>query len=473
MDLLAGRGNLAVTALSIIDGVDVEVGEWDGRGWFPPGPQLAVCLSGGLDGLSDSELMEVAAAARRQTSWAQARELAAIAELSRRRSTADDAGDPDYRILSAHESLVEEVAATLTVTGNAAATLVHLADRLADDLPGTRQALETGRIDLPKTRVICDLTDGLPDGVPERVEAAVLDKASDQTTGQLRRRIRRIVQRLAPEQIEERRREAVRRRDLQVWERPDGTADLAITGLETRDAHAIFNKITAVARGLRADGDARPLSALRADLARELLQGTPFSEAARTILNRPVESPRSPADTTREVPAKVAVTEVAVTDAPFVETLARMADQRLTKILAHARATGRTNALRFMITRAVQDMHDQLRGLRESWCRTTGQTPDRHGHTGYRPPAAMRRMIEARHETCVFPSCNRRSDRCDLDHTVPWGKGVTCQCNLAPLCRRHHRTKQSPGWTLIQPWPGLLIWITPSGGWHITLPTRQ
>ncbi|MEU5992659.1 hypothetical protein ABZ806_27130, partial [Spirillospora sp. NPDC047418] len=56
--------------------------EWGDREWFPPGPQLAICLSGGknrLVDLGDDELLQVAAAARRQTSWAQARELAAIA----------------------------------------------------------------------------------------------------------------------------------------------------------------------------------------------------------------------------------------------------------------------------------------------------------------------------------------------------------------------------------------------------------
>ncbi|TDD61561.1 HNH endonuclease, partial [Actinomadura darangshiensis] len=455
-------GGLAVAALTVVDDARAEIGEWEGRGWFPPGPQLAICLSGGLDGLSDTELMEVAAAARRQTSWAQARELAAIAELSRRRTAAETEDDPDYRVLSAHESVVEEVAVALNVTGNAAATLVHVADRLADDLHGTREALATGQIDLAKTRVICDLTDGLPDGLDERVEAAVLDKAPGQTTGQLRRRIRRIVQRLAPERLEERKREAVRRRDLQVWDTPDGTSDLTLTGLETSEAHAIFNKITAVARGLKGDGDARPLHAIRADLAKVLLRGVPFPEAAHALPGA-IESPHTVA-----IPR---VTEAPHPDMSVVETLARMVDQRLTKVATHARAGGRTNALPLIITRAVQDMHEQLRGLRESWCQATGRTPDQHGHNGYRPPAEMRRVIEARHETCVFPTCNRRSNRCDLDHTIPWGRGTTCPCNLAPLCRRHHRTKQSPGWTLIQPWPGLLIWITPSGNWHITLPT--
>jgi hypothetical protein len=57
--------------------------------------------------------------------------------------------------------------------------------------------------------------------------------------------------------------------------------------------------------------------------------------------------------------------------------------------------------------------------------------------------------------------------------TVPWRPGVTCHCNLAPVCRRRHRLKQTPGWKLVQPWPGVLVWVTPSGNWHITLPNRN
>jgi hypothetical protein len=157
----------------------------------------------------------------------------------------------------------------------------------------------------------------------------------------------------------------------------------------------------------------------------------------------------------------------------MAEVLAAMVERRLTALRDQARATGRLNEFARMTARAVQQMHQQITPLRNSWCQAHGTTPERHGHPGYRPPAALRRLVESRHPTCAFPTCNRRSDRCDLDHTVPHqAHGPTCPCNLAPLCRRHHRTKQTPGWRLFQLWPGLLVWITPAGTWHIVLAHR-
>jgi hypothetical protein len=147
-----------------------------------------------------------------------------------------------------------------------------------------------------------------------------------------------------------------------------------------------------------------------------------------------------------------------------------MADRHLREIRDRLRATRGTRTLAFQITRTAQDIGDRLTGLRETWCRSHDPA---HGRTLHQPTATLRNAIEARHITCTFPTCNQRSQSCDLDHTIPWGTGTTCQCNLAPLCRRHHRLKQTPGWKLLQPWPGMLLWITPAGNWHITLPTRQ
>ncbi len=50
--------------------------------------------------------------------------------------------------------------------------------------------------------------------------------------------------------------------------------------------------------------------------------------------------------------------------------------------------------------------------------------------------------------------------------------GITCECDLAPLCRHHHRCKQAEGWQLTQPEPGVLLWRTPRGRTYATTPTQ-
>jgi Domain of unknown function (DUF222) len=96
-----------------------------------------------------------------------------------------------------------------------------------------------------------------------------------------------------------------------------------------------------------------------------------------------------------------------------------------------------------------------------------------HGEIGYHPSRKLAHIIRARNATCTAPGCSRPAARCDLDHTTAWDKGGrTCECNLAPLCRHHHRCKQAEGWRLEQPEPGVLIWHTPSGRSYATTPTR-
>jgi hypothetical protein len=61
--------------------------------------------------------------------------------------------------------------------------------------------------------------------------------------------------------------------------------------------------------------------------------------------------------------------------------------------------------------------------------------------------------------------------RCDLDHTIPHHLGGrTCECGLAPLCRRHHQAKQAPGWALTQNQPGDMTWTTPGRRRYTTHP---
>ena len=95
-----------------------------------------------------------------------------------------------------------------------------------------------------------------------------------------------------------------------------------------------------------------------------------------------------------------------------------------------------------------------------------------HAEIGYHPSRKLAHLIRARNATCTAPGCRRAAARCDLDHTVAWDQGgMTCECGIAPLCRRHHRCKQAEGWQLTQPKPGVLKWRTPAGRAYATTPT--
>jgi hypothetical protein len=63
--------------------------------------------------------------------------------------------------------------------------------------------------------------------------------------------------------------------------------------------------------------------------------------------------------------------------------------------------------------------------------------------SSYRIPARLRRYVEHRDRTCVFPGCHRPAARTDKDHRIPWPLGPTTPDNLQCLCRHHHRAKQT------------------------------
>jgi hypothetical protein len=93
-----------------------------------------------------------------------------------------------------------------------------------------------------------------------------------------------------------------------------------------------------------------------------------------------------------------------------------------------------------------------------------GTCSHRRESTGYRPPDSLRHLIKIRSPRCGEPGCRAPAGRSDDDHTIPWHMGGrTCECNLHPMCRRSHRTKQAPGWRVTQPEPGVLVWTLPSG----------
>ena len=89
----------------------------------------------------------------------------------------------------------------------------------------------------------------------------------------------------------------------------------------------------------------------------------------------------------------------------------------------------------------------------------------------YTASRKLAHLVRARTGTCDAPGCNAQAVHADLDHTIPYPDGPTDQCNLGPKCRRHHKTKQSPGWKVAQPEPGVVCWTLPNGRTHTTRPT--
>lgn len=84
--------------------------------------------------------------------------------------------------------------------------------------------------------------------------------------------------------------------------------------------------------------------------------------------------------------------------------------------------------------------------------------------TAYRFPPRLRRFLEARDRTCVFPGCGRPARRTDKDHRRPWPAGATSADNGQCLCRHHHRAKHAV-FTVLLDTDGSSVWIT-RGGWQ-------
>lgn len=391
-----------------------------------PGPFLSAILASiDVDTLTGRAAVIFARAQQRQISHEQARHYQA---LSRVNDLYLETGDPDMP-----EFAAVETGAAMTWTRRTADREMGVAYDIVKRHPALFEALRRGLIDVPKTRTILRGLAHADVEVADMTIALILPEAPGLTTGQIASRLRRLVIEADPEKAREVYEEAVA--DARVWAQiqPDGSGTMVATGLEAEDLAAGSENIERLARKLREAGDDRPMDKLRSIAFALLLRGEPDLHARRGTVR-------------------------------ITGDLATLRD--LDDLPGELDGYGLVNA--DILRQIVSRQHDTVWEY-EIIDRETGEI--HVGTLSRRPTAGQRRQLRARYKTCINPTCRRPVARCDIDHTEDWVKGgLTTLCNLAPLCRYHHRNKHKTSWSYRKLADGTIEWTSQFGLKYLTHP---
>ena len=450
-----------------------------------------------LDKLSDDALIGVMDGARRLEAWSAELKHAAVAALDARRVDADGAEG---------EHVAAEVGVALRQTRRSAQITLERARGL-ERLAPVAALVANGIIDMPRADVVLRRLDLLSDEHAATVLDRVLPRAGEMTTGELGAACDRAIIAVDPEAALRRRKKAEKDARVEAWTEDSGTAALAGRDLPPADVIAADKRLDADARWLRDHGVEGSWDQLRAKAYTARLNGIPL----QSLLPADSASPSADAAEEQTAPAYVgpamggwpalagsvnltmpASAFLGLTDNPGEVAGYGPVDAGTSRELARRLAPAGA-ATKWCLT-LVNDKGQAV----GHGCARAGPPPDTGppgtgppggvsdqlawlagikitpiarvscGHereaSGYRPPESLRHLIKIRSPRCGEPGCRTPAHRCDDDHTIPYHLGgKTCECNLHPLCRHSHRTKQAPGWHVSQPEPGVLVWTLPSG----------
>jgi hypothetical protein len=236
-------------------------------------------------------------------------------------------------------------------------------------------------------------------------------EASGLTTGQLRARVQKLCIDIDPDDAAERYTHGVEDRRVVSAFNPDGTANLMGLQSPIDRVTAANRHINRLARSLKRAGDLRTLDQLRADVYLDLLTGSGSGSAKNN----------GSVDITVDL-----------------ATLAELNDK-----------SGELAGMGPVIADIARQVVAEQHGGSWSYTVTDNGRPVATGTTRRRPTAAIKRQVQARYPTCVFPGCRMPARDCDLDHRVPWAEsGPTDTDHLGPLCRHDHIVRHKAGWTV-------------------------
>jgi hypothetical protein len=366
------------------------------------------------------------------------------------------------------------VGAASTTGGNLVAQALALAE-----LPGLLEAVESGQLtERHALAALRELDKGeLTLEQRQAVVLVMLARYTGQVPGELRRLVGRLMLQVDRAAAAARERKATRGRRIWFASDVDGQS-VAVAKGPTAMIAAIRAAMEATLPDEAEPGDDRSRDAREFDLFVDLLTGgaqaaswnaeviVPFSTAAGGELELaeiPGLGPILPS-TARDLldgcdaVSQIAVDEngvvIAVSD-PICTGTGHRADRRPVfdghtrldrPVLANPMPLARAVAGPLLAKMAAPPLLRDLTGA------------------GYRFPPRLRRFLEARDRTCVFPGCGKPAMRTDKDHRIPWPHGQTSAGNGQCLCRHHHRAKQTVFTVTLD--PDLSCSWTTRGGWQ-------
>lgn len=444
----------------------------------------------GLAGLSDDQLTGVLSAARRLESRAAWTQLAALAEFARRRPATEPA---DAGLAGFSDFAADELAGTLKLTGPSAAAQMAYACAVAKRLPKTFAALAAGLIHPVHVRIIEDETAILSEDDAALADAKLAELAQSKTFGELRYAAHRLILTLDPEAAARRKEQARQDAHVRRFREDSGNAGMIARELPPDEILASWQHVEQRALDLRAAGVPGTLQELRVRAFLDLLQErdartAPSTGQAGSGEPGPQDGPGDggssdsgngdpgpgpqdgPAGTSPGGGAARQPGTGAGSQGPSLAALVTITVP-LATLLDQSGIPGEAGGFGLLDPGTAQDLMDAAaRSPATRWCVTAlhpdgtaaahACAPGRHrsppdlrnltfnavirgpchhaqAHAGYRPGRKLQHLVTARNARCTAAGCNRPAARCDLDHTTPWHHGgATCECNLAPLCKR-------------------------------------
>ncbi|MHC6593508.1 HNH endonuclease signature motif containing protein [Arthrobacter sp. C152] len=370
-------------------------------------------------------------------------------------------------------SAVEEIAGVLTISSAAAGAFVHQAQQVCS-LPPVMDALAGGAVSWQHAKVIVDETEGLSPAGAASLVAHFFDPTApnpargaapgDLVPSRFRAKARTWRERHHPESIEERHTKSAADRRMEYRPDKDGMAWISLH-LPGDTASAIWNRTTAIARGLQGPDEPRTLTQLRPDIAASVLLGAGTTSAGTTSSGDTSSGTISAGGTgsgdgSSPHPGTTALGQVPVPKADVLVMVPVFSALGVTDEPAILDGYGPIPAsmARKLLADGADSFHRVLVDPADG-------APLEIGRRSYRLPAAIKRWIRMRDRKCTFPGCSNRTADNDTDHLQAWQHGgTTGVSNLGQLCPKHHRLKHNSGWTptpaTINKPPG---WTSPTG----------